>query len=239
MSRRLAVVGSGYVGTVVAACFAHVGHRVVGIEADPEKLVQLSSGSAPFHEPGLDPLIAEGIEVGRLSFSGDLGNAMQDSEIVVVCVGTPLGGDGLPDMSAMEEVAVIVGDTLMRHQVIVTKSTVPVGTGRWMSSLLEERIAMRDEHQGIRSPATSKLPTSRQARTFSIVSNPEFLREGNAVQDFLHPDRVVIGSDDPAALDLVVETYRPVLDQQIPGDAGQRHPVPLVKTSLATAEMSK
>lgn len=219
MNMRVGVVGSGYVGSVVAACLAHVGHEVTGIESDPAKLARLRAGSAPFHEPGLDPLIKSAMEKGRLSFSADLAEGLERCDVLFLCVGTPPGADGQPDMTALSEVARSIGQHLRRHHVIVTKSTVPIGTARWLGALIESSAAERS--------------------CFSIVSNPEFLREGNAVQDFLHPDRVVLGADDAEARRIVSEVYRPILDQQIPGDVGRRDPVPLILTTLAAGEMTK
>jgi len=223
MGERIAVIGSGYVGTVVAACFAHVGHQVTGVEADPHKLAGLTNGKAPFHEPGLDDLLASTLSSGRLKFTADLASATKDSDIIFFCVGTPQGADGHADMAAMAIAGRIIADNLHHGHVIVTKSTVPVGTGRWLRSLMEDRLGASSDAAGL----------------FSVVSNPEFLREGNAVQDFLHPDRVVIGSDDADARERVIEAYRPILDQQIPGFLGRSEPVPLVQTGLATAEMTK
>ena len=223
VSKRIAVIGSGYVGTVVAACFAHVGHRVIGVETDSNKVAQLSNAKAPFHEPGLDDLLASTLRSRRLTFTADLAAATTASDIMFFCVGTPPGADGHADMSAMAAAGRAIADNLRHHHVMVTKSTVPVGTGRWLQSLMEDRLRTGSD----------------AARLFSIVSNPEFLREGNAVQDFLHPDRVVVGGDDAGARECVIEAYRPILDQQIPGDVGHRDPVPLVQTGLATAEMTK
>ncbi len=223
MSKRIAVIGSGYVGTVVAACFAHVGHRVLGVETDARKLAQLRAGKAPFHEPGLDPLLATTCRNGDLTFTGDLPGALRASDIVFVCVGTPPSPDGPPNLSDLAAVAAVIADNLDRHHVIVTKSTVPVGTGRWLTSLIEDRTN------------GSALAGER----FSIVSNPEFLREGNAVQDFLHPDRVVVGSDDA---DTAPARRRGLSAHPRTGDPGRRRPsrpVPLVLTGLATAEMTK
>ncbi len=220
-STRIAVIGSGYVGSVVAACLAHVGHAVVGVESDPAKLAQLRAGSAPFHEPGLDPLIASGLANKRLRFTDDFAEAMADSTVVFVCVGTPPGPDGEADTTAIRGVAVSIAHNLDHFHVIVTKSTVPIGTGYWMGSLIEDILG----------------PGGRER--FGIVSNPEFLREGSAVQDFLHPDRVVLGSDDPRAGQIAAEVYRPILDQEIPGDVGAREVVPLLQTKLTTAEMIK
>jgi UDPglucose 6-dehydrogenase len=221
MGTRIAVIGSGYVGSVVAVCLAHVGHDVIGVESDPDKLAELSEGSAPFHEPGLDPLLQRGLRGGHLRFTDDFREAMDASDVVFVCVGTPPGPDGEADMSAIRGVARSIAENLRHYHVIITKSTVPIGTGHWLGSLIED----------IAGPAVRSL--------FRVLSNPEFLREGNAVQDFLHPDRVVLGSDDPRALEVAADIYRPILEQRIPGDVGRRDPVPLLQTKLATAEMIK
>jgi nucleotide sugar dehydrogenase len=221
MGKRIAVIGSGYVGSVVAACLAHVGHQVIGVESDAAKLQQLSSGVAPFHEPGLDPLIMAGVSDGSLRFTSDFQDAMANSDVVFVCVGTPPGPDGEADTSAIRGVARSIARNLTHYHVIVTKSTVPIGTGYWLASLIEDIAG----------------PEGRDR--FGVVSNPEFLREGNAVQDFLHPDRVVLGSDDPRALQIATDMYRPILEQQIPGDVGHREVVPLLQTKLTTAEMIK
>jgi UDPglucose 6-dehydrogenase len=222
VGQRVAVIGSGYVGTVVAACLAFVGNRVIAVESDPDKLAQLVAGSVPFHEPGLDAIVTHALEAGSLDFTGDFGLAMDRSDVVFVCVGTPPGPDGRPDMTAMTEVAHQIGSNLGHHHVIITKSTVPIGTSNWMGSMIEDAMGV----------------TSGEG-LFSLVSNPEFLREGCAVQDFLHPDRVVLGGEDAAALERVAEVYRPILDQRIPGDGGQRHAVPLLTARMPTAEMIK
>jgi UDPglucose 6-dehydrogenase len=212
---RIAVVGSGYVGTVVAACFAHVGHQVVGVEVDPQRLGELQAGRVPFYEDGLEPLLADGLAAGRLRFTDDTSDAMRASDVVFLCVGTPAAPDGRPDMRAVEAAARAAAEASDGRHVLVTKSTVPIGSGSWLLDLVEEA-------------------SGAQLR---VVSNPEFLREGSAVDDFLHPDRVVLGSDDPGALALVAETYRPILEQRFPG--GEPALPPLVRTRLATAETVK
>jgi UDPglucose 6-dehydrogenase len=214
-AQRIAVVGSGYVGTVVASCFAHVGHEVVGLEADPRKLSALRAGRAPFYESGLDELLADAVIGGRLRFTDDPSDAMAGSDIVFLCVGTPSGPDGRPDMTAVESAATAVAAASDGHHVLVTKSTVPIGSGTWLHNLVEDACGGR----------------------MRVVSNPEFLREGCAVDDFLHPDRVVLGSDDPEALEIVAEAYRPVLEQTFADGATARPP--LVRTRLATAETVK
>jgi len=222
MGERIAVIGSGYVGTVVAGCLAYVGNDVIAVESDPDRLAQLVRGKVPFHEPGLDAVLTRALEGGSLAFTADFSLAMDHSDVVFVCVGTPPGPDGHPDMSAMTEVAELFGRHLRRHHVIVTKSTVPIGTSNWMGSMIEDFCGV-----------------TSGGGLFSLVSNPEFLREGNAVQDYLHPDRVVLGSDDDKALRIAAEVYRPILEQQIPGDVGHNDVVPLLQTKLTTAEMIK
>ncbi|HTX01770.1 MAG TPA: UDP-glucose/GDP-mannose dehydrogenase family protein [Acidimicrobiales bacterium] len=220
--RRIAVIGSGYVGTVVAACLAHVGHRVVGVESDETKLGTLRRGSVPFHEPGLQQLLATAVRDGSLRFTDDFADAMASSDVVFVCVGTPPCEDGQPDLGAMSCVAVELARNLHHYHVIVTKSTVPIGTGFWLRSLIE-----------------GELGSETCGALFDVVSNPEFLREGNAVQDYLHPDRLVLGSTSNSALREVVDVYRPILEQRLPGLVGRRDPVPVLLTGLATAEMTK
>lgn len=213
---RIAVIGSGYVGTVVAACLAEVGHAVVGVETDPAKLGALAAGRVPFREADLEPLVAAGVEAGTLRFTDDYGLAMDESDVVFICVGTPEGDDGMPDMRYVEAAAKSMGRHMRHRHVLVNKSTVPIGTGRWLTSILEDHIP---------------------AELFCVVSNPEFLREGSAVRDFLYPDRVVIGGADADALDAVAEVYAPILA----GRPGHHRPgpVPLVRTTLTTAEMTK
>ena len=222
MPRRIAVIGSGYVGTVVAACLAWVGHQVVGVETDQAKLALLSSGIVPFHEPDLGELLEATLAQGGLRFTDDFADAMEHSDVVFVCVGTPSGPDGHPEMDAMVSVTRSLAANLHHPHVFVTKSTVPIGTGNWLGSMIEDLIG-----------------SGPRLELFSVVSNPEFLREGSAVGDFLHPDRVVLGSDDKGALDIVAEVYAPIVEQDLPGQAVPGQPIPLLKTGLATAEMTK
>lgn len=222
MAHRLTIIGSGYVGTVAAACFAHVGHSVVAIESNPHKLRSLQNNVAPFYEPGLNNLIAEAVAQGRLRFTSDFADGMTNSDVVFICVGTPAGPDGHPDLSAIKAAAESIATHLQSYHVVVNKSTVPIGTGRWIMTVIEETL---------RRPNAADL--------VSIVSNPEFLREGHSVNDFLYPDRIVIGSDDKAALDVVTSVYRPLLDHDFPGADQAGGPVPILCTTLATAEMTK
>jgi UDPglucose 6-dehydrogenase len=222
LQHRIAVIGSGYVGTVAAACFAYIGHNVIAVESDAAKLGSLSDGRAPFYEPGLDALLGEGLGSGLLSFTSDFADAMSKSDVVFICVGTPSAPDGQPDVSAVKAVAHSLAGSLNNPHIIVNKSTVPIGTGRWLLSMIQ------DEANGSLSHAE-----------VTIVSNPEFLREGTSVSDFLHPDRIVLGSDNHSALDVLTDLYAPILQQRLPGTAPGAPTVPLVRTSLAAAEMIK
>jgi nucleotide sugar dehydrogenase len=213
--RQVCVIGSGYVGTVAAACLAHIGHQVVGVESDEAKLALLQRGVAPFRESGLDELLADCVGSGRLTFRADVAGAMEEARIVYICVGTPQGAGGEPDMSAVVDVAREIAAHVDGH-ILVNKSTVPVGSGRWLSSMIEEAA-----------------PDGRAVRgRFSVVSNPEFLREGSAIGDFLYPDRIVLGSDSETALDAMATLYEPIV-------TGRDPHVPLLRTDLVTAEMLK
>jgi UDPglucose 6-dehydrogenase len=218
----IAVVGSGYVGTVVAACLAEVGHRVTAVEADPDKLRSLQVGTLPFFEPGLEDLVRSGLDSGRLTFTGVMREAVAASEVIFLCVGTPPAADGRPDMTAMAGAAHAIAESLDGFRVLVTKSTVPIGSGTWLTTLVEESLTDEQRH----------------ADLFAVASNPEFLREGSAVTDFLHPDRVVVGGDDPRAVEAIVRLYRPILDQDWPGATVATRPS-LLRTDLATAETIK
>lgn len=220
-SPRVAVVGAGYVGAVVAAAFAALGRQVVGLEVDGAKLRSLRAGRVPFYENGLEDLVRQGLESGRLRFTDDAGEAVGPSDVVFLCVGTPSNGNGA-DLGPLMAAARSIGGALDRHRVVVIKSTVPVGTVGRLASVLEE--ALPGQVVG--------------DRPFSLVSNPEFLRQGSAVTDFLRPERVVVGSDDPEALDVVTDLYRPILEQSFPEGDRSRRPA-LVRTTLATAEAIK
>ncbi len=221
MPVRVTVVGSGYVGTVVAACLAHVGHDVVGLEADTSKKDQLARGRSPFYEPELEPLLEASVASTRLRFTDDVHDALDGADVVFLCVGTPSRPDGRADTAYLEASARQVAHALRRPAVLVTKSTVPIGSGQWLRDTVEDAMAERCD---------GGMP-------FSVVSNPEFLRQGSAVQDFLFPNRVVLGSDDAAALDLLAEVYEPILGQTF---EGSRELTPhLVCTGLTTAETVK
>ncbi|MCB1247004.1 MAG: UDP-glucose/GDP-mannose dehydrogenase family protein, partial [Acidimicrobiia bacterium] len=218
--KSIAVVGSGYVGTVVATCLADIGHDVVVVEIDPDKRATLASGVPHFFEKHLETRLRSALAAGRISFTDDYATAMDASRIVFLCVDTPPGDNGHPDMGSVEAAARSIGTAITEHHIIVTKSTVPVGSGNWLESTIAE-----------------ELPDGC-ADMITVVSNPEFLREGSAVNDFLHPDRVVVGGDSGEAVDAVVEIYRPILDQSFDDGDPTRLPA-LVTTGRATAETIK
>jgi UDPglucose 6-dehydrogenase len=215
---RVAVVGTGYVGTVTAVCLSWLGHEVTGFDMDPVRAGQLASGQLPFVEPGLPDLLREALASGRLRFTSD-GTAVADSEVIFLCVGTPPGEDGRPDMSQVGAAALEVARHLRDGAIVVNKSTVPVGSGNWVRTLIEE-----------------SLPVG-QDLTFSVVSNPEFLREGAAVHDFLYPDRIVLGGENGSPT-RVAQLYDRVLSQDFPGGRAELRPQ-LVVTTLPSAEMVK
>lgn len=220
--KRVCIVGTGYVGTVAAACLAFLGHQVVGLEVDQRKLALLRRGEPPLFEPGLEELLAQQLAARRLSFTDSPTEAMDASDVVFLCVGTPQGPDRRPDMRACFAATEAVAGSLRHHHVLVTKSTVPVGTGRLLSSVIERALPAGMKGTGL----------------FSVVSCPEFLREGNAIQDFLSPHRIIVGGDDHQAVDQVAEVYRPILEQSFQGGNPLARPA-LVRTSLVNAEMAK
>ncbi len=203
------MIGGGYVGLVSAACFAEFGSDVAVVEADPDRLAALRAGRIPIYEPGLDRLVAENVSAGRLGFSADLAGALDGAEAVFIAVGTPTRrGDGHADLSYVYAAAEQVARALTDYAVLVTKSTVPVGTGRHIGEIVRH---VRPELE------------------FDVASNPEFLREGSAIADFMRPDRVVIGTDSERARDVLRRLYRPLYLIE----------APIVFTSIETAELTK
>ena len=206
---RIAMIGGGYVGLVSGACFAEFGVEVALVETDPRRLAALREGRMPIYEPGLDQLVAENVAAGRLVFGDDLHAAVAGAEAVFIAVGTPTRrGDGHADLSYVYAAAEQVARALTGYAVIVTKSTVPVGTGRRIAEIVR---------------------TARPDAAFDVASNPEFLREGSAINDFMRPDRVVIGTGSERAQDILRRLYRPLYLIE----------APIVMTGLETAELTK
>ena len=197
---KIAMVGSGYVGLVSGACFADFGHDVVCIDKDASKIERLREGIMPIYEPGLDALVDSNARAGRLTFTTDLAEGIEGAGAIFIAVGTPSRrGDGHADLSFVHAVAREVGESLVNDAVVVTKSTVPVGTGDEVERILLESAAVRD--RGLK---------------VAVVSNPEFLREGAAIGDFKRPDRIVIGAEDDFGRDVMREVYRPLFLNESP-----------------------
>jgi len=188
---KLAIVGTGYVGLVTGACFAEMGHRVTCVDIDAEKVAKLKEGCIPIYEPGLKPIVLRNHEEGRLLFTTSLAEAMVDTEIVFIAVGTPPGEDGSADLKYVIGVADEIGTNLSEYAVVVTKSTVPVGTADKVVAALSQALGKRG----------ADVP-------FDVVSNPEFLKEGAAVEDFMKPDRIVVGVSSDRSREVMRELYK-------------------------------
>jgi UDPglucose 6-dehydrogenase len=206
---NVAIIGTGYVGLVTGTCLADFGHSVTCVDSSATRIATLLTGEIPFYEPGLRELVQKNAGAGRLRFTQDLGAAVREAGVIFLAVGTPETPTGEADLSQVEGVAVQMGPHLSGYKVIVTKSTVPVGTGAWLREILQRHAA----------PHAS----------FDVVSNPEFLREGSAVNDFLRPDRVVIGTSSEKAAAVMREIYRPLYLIE----------APIVTTDIESAEMIK
>ena len=222
---RIAVIGSGYVGLVAAACFAEIGHVVTCVDNDEAKITDLRNGLAPIHEDLLPDLLAR-VSGEQLSFSTDLPTAIREAEAIFIAVGTPSLESGHADLSYVESVAAEIARSINGYKVIVEKSTVPVYTNEWV-----KRVLVRN---GVRTDS------------FDVVSNPEFLREGAAVRDFLHPDRIVVGADSERGYALLARIYEPLTSGRyyrrstsLPGKRSAENPVPLLHTSAQSAELIK
>ena len=206
---RVAMIGAGYVGLVSATCFSEFGFSVTCVDAEPERIAALRAGQIPIYEPGLEALLAANVAAGRLSFTGDIAEAVPAADVVMLAVGTPSRrGDGHADLSFVFEAARQVADALDGYTVVATKSTVPVGTGREIARIIRER-----------------WPDA----AFDVVSNPEFLREGSAIGDFMRPDRVVVGVESERAQAVMQALYRPLFLIE----------TPVLFTTLETAELIK
>ncbi len=222
---RIAVIGSGYVGLVAAACFAEIGHVVTCVDNDEAKISDLRKGLAPIHEDLLSDLLGR-ISGTRLNFSTNLPQAIKEAEAIFIAVGTPPLESGDADLSYVESVAAEIARSINGYKVIVEKSTVPVYTNEWV-----KRVLVRN---GV------------HADSFDVVSNPEFLREGAAVLDFLHPDRIVVGADSERSYALLARIYEPLSsgsyyrgDASLPGKRTAEDPVPILRTSAQSAELIK
>jgi UDPglucose 6-dehydrogenase len=205
---NVCMVGTGYVGLVTGACLADLGMNVICVDKDEAKVAALSRGVIPIYEPGLEELVARNERKGRLRFTTDLKAGIESALVIFIAVGTPPKADGSPDLTFVRQVAEAVAEHMNDYKVVVTKSTVPTGTGKMITDIIGGKNGRFE---------------------FSIVSNPEFLREGSAVNDFLHPARIVIGCSDPRAIEIMKEIYKPLFLRE----------TPFVITDVASAELIK
>lgn len=205
---KIAVIGTGYVGLVLGTCLADMGNDLICVDIDDDKIDKLNKGISPIYEPGLDGLLKRNLKEGRLSFTKDIKQGIQSSDVIFIAVGTPAKEDGNVDLSYVEEVAKNIGEYINSYKIIVNKSTVPVGTA--------------DKVKGI-------IKKSNKEADFDMVSNPEFLREGKAIKDFMTPDRIVIGVDSDKAKELMISLYKGI----------ERTGKPILITNIETAELIK
>ena len=206
---HIAVIGTGYVGLVTGACFAEFGVEVTCVDIDENKITRLNQGIIPIYEPGLDKIVEKNTAAGRLHFTTDIKAAVEQALVIFLAVGTPPKADGSPDMSFYQSAAKSIAESMNGYKVLVTKSTVPVGTGKWLREFIKEN--------------------QNTQTNFGVASNPEFLREGAAIEDFMRPDRVVIGSNEEDAIAILKDLYRPLYLIE----------TPIVITSLESAELIK
>ena len=191
---NIGVIGSGYVGLVAAACFSEMGNTVICVDVDIEKINSLKKGKVPIYEPGLETLVVNNFSKNRLIFTTDIIDALRASEVIFIAVGTPMGDDGSADLKYVLKVAESIGKNMSHHIVVVDKSTVPIGTADKVRATIQNSLDLR-----------------KSSLTFDIVSNPEFLKEGAAIKDFMHPDRIVVGSNNESSLKLMRNLYAPFI----------------------------
>jgi len=235
----ITVIGTGYVGTVTGACLAYLGHHVICVDTDAAKIEALQRGETPIYEPHLDKLLELAAHQGGIEFTTELGSAVAASDVIFIAVGTPARETGEPNLEYLEAAARSIGAAMdeKRFRVVVNKSTVPVGSGNLVETLVREGI---QEGRIGNPPQVGNLPHIR----FGVASNPEFLREGSAVTDSLYPDRIVVGTSDEETLRIMRELYRPLAEQSFPAPPSVPRPAlmtsaPLFTTSLTSAEMIK
>ncbi|MDH4210189.1 MAG: UDP-glucose/GDP-mannose dehydrogenase family protein [candidate division WOR-3 bacterium] len=203
---KVCMIGTGYVGLVSGTCFAEIGHEVICVDNDTSKIDVLKNGGIPIYEPGLEELVKKNVKAGRLSFTSNTGEGVDKSFFVFIAVGTPPKDNGEPDLSSIEQVAIEIGAAMRDYKIIIEKSTVPVQTGQWVRMVVER--------------------FNKHGSEFDVASNPEFLREGSAINDFLYADRIVLGVESKRAEEKLLELYRPIES-------------PKIVTDIASAELIK
>lgn len=236
---KVCVIGTGYVGLVTGACLAHIGHDVVCIDNNEEKVKVMQTGQSPIYEPGLADILTSSLAANKISFSTDLKVGVEHGDILFIAVGTPALPNGESDTRYVEAVARGIGSHLNGgYKVIVNKSTVPIGSGDWVRMLVLDGLAERQQELMTVGASRSPSASSPTNGMFDVVSNPEFLREGSAVYDTFNPDRIVLGSNSQQAIGMMNELYAPIVNREY-GQDPTLPLVPVVVTDLNSAEMVK
>ncbi|MBW4683889.1 nucleotide sugar dehydrogenase [Nostoc sp. B(2019)] len=236
---RVCVIGTGYVGLVTGACLAHIGHDVICVDNNEEKVKLMKSGQSPIFEPGLSEIMQSAIQSGKIEFTTDIAAGVAHGEILFIAVGTPPLPTGESDTRYVEAVARGIGVNLNGgYKVIVNKSTVPIGSGDWVRMIVLDGIAERQKTLVPAGGVSSDEKLPEIAAQFDVVSNPEFLREGSAVYDTFNPDRIVLGGNSQRAIALMQELYAPIVERQYAADKSLPA-VPILTTDLSSAEMIK
>jgi UDPglucose 6-dehydrogenase len=236
---RVCVIGTGYVGLVTGACLAHIGHDVICVDNNEEKVKIMKSGQSPIFEPGLSEIMQSAIQTGKIQFTADLAAGVHHGEILFIAVGTPPLPTGESDTRYVEAVARGIGANLSGgYKVIVNKSTVPIGSGDWVRMIVMDGIGERQKTLVTAGDVPSEVGLPEYAAEFDVVSNPEFLREGSAVYDTFNPDRIVLGGNNPKAIAMMKELYTPIVERQY-AENKSLAPVSVLVTDLSSAEMIK
>ena len=236
---RVCVIGTGYVGLVTGACLAHIGHDVICVDNNEEKVKIMKSGQSPIFEPGLSEIMQTAIQNGKIQFTMDLAAGVNHGEVLFIAVGTPPLPTGESDTRYVEAVAKGIGLNLNGgYKVIVNKSTVPIGSGDWVRMIVMDGIAERQQNLVPAGGVPNEKGLTESATQFDVVSNPEFLREGSAVYDTFNPDRIVLGGNNPKAIAMMKELYTPIVERQYAEDKSLP-PVSVLVTDLSSAEMIK
>ncbi|MBE9107743.1 UDP-glucose/GDP-mannose dehydrogenase family protein [Nostoc cf. edaphicum LEGE 07299] len=236
---RVCVIGTGYVGLVTGACLAHIGHDVICVDNNEEKVKLMKSGQSPIFEPGLSEIMQSAIQTEKIHFTSDLAAGVSHGEILFIAVGTPPLPTGESDTRYVEAVARGIGENLNGgYKVIVNKSTVPIGSGDWVRMLVLDGVAERQKTLIPAGGVPSDEKLSEFVAEFDVVSNPEFLREGSAVHDTFNPDRIVLGGNSQRAVALMQQLYAPIVERKYADDQSLP-PVPILATDLSSAEMIK
>ncbi len=236
---RVCVIGTGYVGLVTGVCLAHIGHHVICVDNNEEKVKLMKAGQSPIFEPGLSELMQSSSQSGQLEFTTDLSAGVAHGEILFIAVGTPPLPTGESDTRYVEAVARGIGEHLDGgYKVIVNKSTVPIGSGDWVRMIVQSGVVTRQQAL-VGAGSISVQSTGDRIAGFDVISNPEFLREGSAVYDTFNPDRIVLGGNNPKAIAMMQELYAPIVDRSFAADKSALSAIPVLVTDLSSAEMIK